>query len=222
MTVKRTRMVFLDCTTGESRNTSRVHFTVISHTLVRPRFYHRHIMYKRKISVICSVFSVSFNWSAGLPSYKLEFWLESKYPSEFYLCIPKSRDHGVVTTPTSKMFKTTVTSTVPKNRIIWYAWDLWFLWNYNHAGGYQRMWLKINHHCFKHCRGCHQAIGYYLCQRWQSSMTPMAYLNHNRLKQYISWYYPWSLETQAIVCMAFEIWLVAGQACLLPSHLINR
>ena len=41
--------VLLDCTTGEASNTSRVRFTVISHTPVRSRFYHIHVLYKRNL-----------------------------------------------------------------------------------------------------------------------------------------------------------------------------
>ena len=61
MTVKRTRLVLLDCTTGErparpgvqSSNTSRVRFTVISHTPGRSRFYHLHTVSKRNWDGAC-------------------------------------------------------------------------------------------------------------------------------------------------------------------------
>ena len=51
MTVKRTRLCYWIARPAkpgvQSSNTSRVRFTVISHTPVRSRFYHIHTMYKR-------------------------------------------------------------------------------------------------------------------------------------------------------------------------------
>ena len=48
MTVKRTRLCYWIARPGvQSSNTSRVRFTVISHTHVRSRFYHIHNVYKR-------------------------------------------------------------------------------------------------------------------------------------------------------------------------------
>ena len=51
MTVKRTRLCYWIARPAkpgvQSSNTSRVRFTVNSHTPVRSRFYHIHIMYKR-------------------------------------------------------------------------------------------------------------------------------------------------------------------------------
>ena len=50
MTVKRTRLCYWIARPAkpmvQSSNTSRVRFTVISHTPVRSRFYHIHILYK--------------------------------------------------------------------------------------------------------------------------------------------------------------------------------
>ena len=50
MTVKRTRLCYWIARPAkpgvQSSNTSRVRFTVISHTPMRSRFYHTHIMYK--------------------------------------------------------------------------------------------------------------------------------------------------------------------------------
>ena len=48
MTVKYTRLCYWTAKPGvQSSNTSRVRFTVISHTPGRSRFYHIHILYKR-------------------------------------------------------------------------------------------------------------------------------------------------------------------------------
>ena len=53
--------VLLDCTTGvQSNNTSRMRFTVISHTPMRSRFYHTLIMYKRNWDGSCLVNSIYF------------------------------------------------------------------------------------------------------------------------------------------------------------------
>ena len=53
MTVKRTRLCYWIARLAkpgvQSSNTSRVHFTVISHTPVRSRFYHIHIMSKKEL-----------------------------------------------------------------------------------------------------------------------------------------------------------------------------
>ena len=59
MTVKRTRLCYWIARPPkpgvQSSNTSRVRFTVISHTPVRSRFYHIHIVYKRNWYGSCSM-----------------------------------------------------------------------------------------------------------------------------------------------------------------------
>ena len=59
MTVKRTRLCYWierPAKPGvQSSNSSRVRFTVISHTPTRSRFYHTHIMYKRSWDDLCLV-----------------------------------------------------------------------------------------------------------------------------------------------------------------------
>ena len=59
MTVKRTRLCYWIARPPkpgvQSRNTSRVRFTGISHTPMRSRFYHTHIMYKRNWDDLCLV-----------------------------------------------------------------------------------------------------------------------------------------------------------------------
>ena len=50
-------VLLLDCTTGE---VCRVRFTVISHTPMRSRFYHTHIMYKRNWDYFCLVNLIYF------------------------------------------------------------------------------------------------------------------------------------------------------------------
>ena len=57
MTVKRARLCYWIARPakpgGQSSNTSRVHVTVISHTPMRSRFYHTHIMYKMNWDYLC-------------------------------------------------------------------------------------------------------------------------------------------------------------------------
>ena len=59
MTVKRTRLCYWIARPAkpgvQSSNTSRVRFTVISHTPVRSRFYHIHIVYKRNWDGSCLI-----------------------------------------------------------------------------------------------------------------------------------------------------------------------
>ena len=59
MTVKRKRLCYWIARPAkpgvQSSNTSRVRFTVISHTPMRYRFGHTHIMYKRNWDDFCLV-----------------------------------------------------------------------------------------------------------------------------------------------------------------------
>ena len=59
MTVKHTRLCYWIARPAkpgvQSSNTSRVRFTVISHTPMRSRFYHTHIMYERNWNDCCLV-----------------------------------------------------------------------------------------------------------------------------------------------------------------------
>ena len=64
MTVKRTRLCYWIARPTkpgvQSSNTSRVRFTVISHTPMRSRFYHIYIMYKRNWDDFCLVNLIYF------------------------------------------------------------------------------------------------------------------------------------------------------------------
>ena len=64
MTVKRTRLCYWIARPAkpgvQSSNTSRVRFTIISHTSMRSRFYHAHIMYKRNWDDFCLVNLIYF------------------------------------------------------------------------------------------------------------------------------------------------------------------
>ena len=64
MTVKRTRLCYWIARPAkpgvQSSNTSQVRFTVISHTLMRSRFYHTHTMYKRNWDDFCLVNLIYF------------------------------------------------------------------------------------------------------------------------------------------------------------------
>ena len=64
MTVKRTRLCYWIARPAkpgvQSSNTSRVRFTVISHTPMRSRFYHTHIRYQRNWDGACLVYLTYF------------------------------------------------------------------------------------------------------------------------------------------------------------------
>ena len=82
MTVKRTKLCYWIARPAnpgvQSGNTCRVRFTVISHTPMRSRFYHTHIMYQRNWDGSCLVnltyFPLCFFQIGNLLHCVDEFW----------------------------------------------------------------------------------------------------------------------------------------------------